>query len=209
MAIGYLSQEDTYRKLNGTVCFIKNEPVFVQVNRNFPTNTIHWTLFSEYIKKMRADIDKTILVTDKEFSVVSPRLGYVNIDNTTEYAVRMSMRTSAQGLMYKNINTSGMTRSQARENLFYSMGFIKMLKNEYPSFNEALTQVVERSRKSCAFSKDYAVSRIDPHNVGLYFKNKRLLAYLDPKTNVFQAMPVCMGMVVINKELSKHGVQIQ
>lgn len=129
-----------------------------------------------YIEDVRIGRDNNILLVGlecpehrnlqhlelKEINCFEYNIGYWNTNRNTYYIVRTPARQNRQGLAVENLRVvqpENLRRIQdviGGERPLTSPGFIKMLKNEYPSFEEARSDLLTLKRPAVAVSKDIA-----------------------------------------------------
>lgn len=175
-------------RLDKTVCYYKDIPVYVCVDPNFPVNQIHIESFSDVVIRKAGNAKnkrKIIDVTDEEFFPQPRRLGYINYSpDLCVYSYRLPERRPRQGL---TIQSLGYTKNIGvpSENLFFSTATDKMLKGEYPSLftcRESLlnskTTYPKNTLLQMAFDYDFAISVDDV----IYFCDKEVGKY-EPLSN--------------------------
>lgn len=157
MAQAFESQRDVQRRLDDTICFYKNKPVWcAYVGGNM------FQLFSFTPKGGANDaLEQHVDYTDPDFSYTIPTIGYVNSDKRARYLKRVPLRNQRYGLPIDALRWSDQQNLADRNSIVGNDYVAKMLMNDYPSLEEAMRLVSKGKRESCAFCKQYAVAYLD------------------------------------------------
>lgn len=146
MRCKYLPQ-DLEQRLGGGVAFYNKEPVKVIIEGG----KIRLFTFPDLIPI------KYIQESDELFDISAPRLGYVNYDREAIYVSRRPERRYKQTLTFGPLQFSNSTGFYEGD-LFECKAFKRMLMNDYPSLNEAMTMLSSKY-SSVAITRDLAIKR--------------------------------------------------
>lgn len=161
------NMDDCRRYLNGSVCFINDEPVYV-------SGFDRWSAVCYNLPLG----DKTTMqdVRDSAFRASKYKLGYVNRANgDVFYTERWPARIQAQGLCAANLAVvvNGETRMMGRamfdRDCLRDKGFRDMLCGKYPSIDEARKMLLgNKGARAVAFGPHHAIRRHEQFS-NLYF----------------------------------------
>jgi len=159
----YDNINDAARYLNGTICYWKGEPFYVDEMANDVEGgleAIGRTLPLQRGNAVRANI------ASPDFNAFKYQLGYCNRANgKAAYITRRPARIQSQGLVPSNlaVNFGDGTRFASRDDLrnwVSDPGFVDMLKGVYPTMEEARAKMMaDKTIKSVAFDKHICLRR--------------------------------------------------
>lgn len=163
-----ISYHDLSQLYNGCLCLYKKEPVKVleiDINHKMLIRSL------EYGKTM------TVAFSFENFSPPLGRIGFINHNNLAFYATRRPMRQWALGVKPGNIRliapdlavvVKHPIMSTQKEILKFELKTVSdTLKNNYPSFVEALKSAIA-NKGVYAFDKQFAVD----YERNIYYKSK-------------------------------------
>lgn len=158
------SQADLVQKLDGTICYHKDVPVYVRAYNDGIKNEAVITPLND--KFFTYDID----VTDDSFRNGPYRLGYLNYDDQCLFVQRRPQRQYKFGLAAKALSFKKPKGGVKLAHLF-PWSLDRMLRGSYPSIDEALKYMREYPfAQSKAFDRDYCFQRIDEKIIGIFYK---------------------------------------
>lgn len=173
MRCKYLPQ-DLEARLGGGVAFYDKEPVRVSIEGG----KIRLYSFPEMAPL------RYIVESDELFDISAPRLGYVNYEREAIYVTRQPERRYKQTLTFGPLRFTPSPEIYGGD-LFESKHFRKMLMNDYPSLNEAMTMLSSKYG-SVAITRDLAIKRNQSTGrLHLCIKGKTV-GKLSPDTRTFE-----------------------
>lgn len=166
----YKTKEEAENRLYGTYFMYKNRVVHcigVQGNKKI-------TLSLEYTPRSLGDGNLNVAVDDPDLNFRVFNIGYANIEGVGAiYLMRMPQRHPQQGLTTRSFVFPRDNRTDPN----YFLGtkpFSDMLTNTYPSVQEAYKMVMNKTARSVAYSKNWALERDDLDMLVIRYKGRRV-----------------------------------
>lgn len=197
----YIRQEDAVLQLDNSVCWYGEEPCFVRVNTNFPTNTIHLQLLKdgELTKAFQTHIN------DPLFSTKPMLLGYMNKGLTADYISRPPWRKSKQGLSPHSLFTNSMSVGGAS---LWDISFYNLIKGIYPTLSTAYEMFETTNQESVAVSRLFSLKKTSKFKYELEYKNLSIGA-IDADTKELHLLAGPSISKLVTPVLLKIGFKIQ
>lgn len=202
----YVKPEDAYMRLDGSVVKYKDDYYYACSARD----TFKLTLYDLPTKKEKLVINPN----SPDLDVRSVPLGYMNDrPDRALFIYRVPFRKQKQGISPENIMcihdyTPGAELSIGQGAIF-SLSFYKMLKNDYPDFEELLkTNLTGKSSFNQAFSRDFSLGYAGggKDSLDLFFKAIKV-GTINKKSGMAEILPVFNNSVIILK-LASYGVSV-
>jgi len=163
----YESSEDVRTRLNASVVFYNNKPVYLY-NRD---ERLDLCIFARFI--LQPEEPKFIIHSSDELLDVSAKpLGWINFQDSCLFAVRRPVRKPLQGIGSANTKVYFFPEegsSRLSEEVLLSADFGKMLLGIYPSMDQAI--LISKNNGSCAFSRNFAIFLRNDLKLLAYKKN--------------------------------------
>jgi hypothetical protein len=162
------SIDDAHNYLSGSIIRVKNDPVYVeQVSSRNRKPHLYYTPIP---RKVNTDPDSPLGVVNVELASddvdMNPiPLGFINERHFTKHlsygVYRVPARQWKIGLTNNNaiitLNGSTVWR-EANRGILKSRGLFDMVKNNYPSFEDALASIENNKNSSRAFSRKFSIN---------------------------------------------------
>lgn len=152
----YDTAEDVRSRINNTVAFYKKRPVFIQHGNNALGEDRKLTVNLDDL--ISGERTREVHSSDEDLDVQAKPLGYVNLDGRVLYAMRAPIRKGIQCLHATNLymyDLDGQITMSSGEHKTIPFG--KMLMNDYPSLNDALTEIELGYVQKMAFGRKLAL----------------------------------------------------
>lgn len=204
--VAFVSKEDAHRKLQDVVVMYDKRPCFVKVRIEDGLNVVRLTSTHSFTEKLPTINNLAVDVsTDPKFSLRLPSLGYVNSDRRVFSFRRSPVRRNKASLHSENVYIETAQGDPANGAISYaSRQVASMLLNIYPSFKDALQNVMNGGYSSEAFTKTMFVGKIGKYEIGIYSLG-RLIAVYNDSTDAFRVVSSRDYSFVLDL-LKKHGV---
>lgn len=177
----FIRQEDTQLRLDNTIVMWQGEPHWCRVSLDFPVNHVHITALED-VQTGRGK-RKLVDLTSDDFSANIPELGYVNREYYCDFVSRSPERRQKQGLC---VNTVKSASGNDPSVYMFTVEFRNMLKNVYPTFDEALTKVEQLGVARVAFHKQLALLKRSKVSPVVLEVRGREVATFNNETNIFE-----------------------
>lgn len=188
--IPYPTNDDKYRRLEGTVCLWKGEPYYVTLRNGYgmpPLGHEEVNLLSindsNKIKTKGSYI--TVNYTEDDFVYRCIELGYMNYDGSAYFLGRMPNREFHQGLSENNIyDAEGKIRN--RSGWFGSKSLYDCILGKHPTLDEVMERIGDV--ESIAFDRNFAVAKLDRKRLLLKHRGQVIgwMSADDSKFSVFK-----------------------
>ena len=152
------SQRDAEMRLTGCMVRYNGTPVFIE-------GVLNGTNLAVFIPEKK--ITEAISWDDPNFDFSSAPLGYINHGSKAIFSCRIPHRKYKQGVSVQNITVD----SGSARDVFPSDGLYSCVKNEYPSFDEAVATL--RKGRSIAFHRWWMVKQA-LEGIHLYHRGNRV-----------------------------------
>lgn len=153
-----LKSDDINRYLNNSICIFNGKPVLIKVVVEAGSlGNISTKVVQGY--SLPDGMSSTINISDPSFQVFPWNVGFYNSHSKATFLYRFGYRNSFYGLRSAHLKAASSPGFSSTVPSCHDEGFVEMLKNEYPSFADALKAVVVDDKISRAFHTNYAVSR--------------------------------------------------
>lgn len=204
--IGYNSQEDAIMRVDRTLLMYKGEPHYVRIYHENPLNQARLSSIKQLNPGGRTPKGITVDLTSDDVSCTFPRIGYMNYNDTAWYLQRSPVRTQRQGLSGASVTTPpGLYEIN---NLLFSHYGYDMLMGNFPSQEAALAKVRHEFWQSCAFSKDFAIKRLDnTETIGLLYRDT-IRAIYDDMMGMFVAVGNTRDKSYFVNKANEAGVRL-
>lgn len=145
---------DVTSKFVGTMCYYKDEPVYVKTAFHADDDPMKFILsVAKY-----GDQSELVDVHDPEFRYRDYNLGYTN-HNTATWWYRRPSRQYQQGLKPEQVRFFSETGlGNPKSNFSFIKPYIRMLKNDYMSLEEAQKFTRDGKMPIAAWHRDFAVA---------------------------------------------------
>ena len=190
------SKEDVLHTLHETVCLYKGLPVIVFVSNDLKDDQI----MIQYTNGK----SEVINYTESEFNYSAPEIGYVNYRNSAYYLSRSPIRGRKQGLDVSNLITDPDLPPGEKRNLLKSKSLSSCITNKYPNFSVILIDIREGLIKSLAFSRLFALGRVDYRLIGVFFRG-RLVGNVIKNTNKVKIHQISGRDIIVKLFLEQRG----
>lgn len=177
----YLNRDDMRMRLDRSVVSFKGEPWYCDVDtpvKEWFNVTLHPF---EGVKGLKP---QTVDHRSNDFSGASLEVGYFNHEASAYYAEREPARMQKAGLNYENIN---IVPRKPGPNFLISNGFYNMLKDDYPTKEEAIKLLRQRDVKKIAVSKWFAYGWEGNLRIAVYFQ-ERVIGYYSLDTGLINIL---------------------
>lgn len=145
---------DVTSKFVGTICYHKDEPVYVKTAFHGDDDPKQFILSLARL----SDNSEIVEVHDPEFRYRDYNLGYCNHDTATWWYRRPS-RQYQQGLKPEQMRFYTETGyGQPKSNFSFIKPYVDMLKNKYMGFEEAVQLTRDGKMPIAAWNRDFAIS---------------------------------------------------
>ena len=184
----YHSRPDLKMYLNETIVMYKGEPHMVNVklrDERGKSMTDNKRIQLRHLSADRPAFETT--TDDKDLVTKNFSLGFCNYNGRAYLISRRAGRRQRDGLCSNAITYEHVGKKDPRGLDFYSMlhsaSFAACLRDEYPSYENALDKIFDETKRvqSIAFSKDFALVKLDRFNVGIYYRSTQI-AYANRKS---------------------------
>jgi len=158
MAQGYEIRNDTFMRLDNTICMYKGYPYYItvhDVDYDEPEPDVNEVKgYNLLVPDARYNPYETIMVTDDDFDFRVPRLGYVNYINEALWVTRKPERRQKAAIHRNTLNINSDRHNV--NSVMQSDFFGEMILDIYPTMAEAI-KICEEGVDSWAFDKDMCV----------------------------------------------------
>lgn len=202
----FIRQEDAHLRLHDTVCMYKGSPVYVEVILDWQVNHVHVLPLRDAISKNSKKI--VVDISSDDFSALIPELGYINYKKDCSFLKRVSGRVQKQGLSIRCVvypNTSHLN-DYPYASWFCSPDMENVLKNVYPSQDEAFHAVWTDACTSRAFHKHIAFSK-KKGVINLEYRG-RVVGYFSPERERLLLNENIKDRSFLEQILNKNGVLV-
>jgi hypothetical protein len=176
--------------------FVKDGSIFFLYSFNYVSGRVVASIYTPSINGLT---DQRVIPFDDSFDFTLPKLGYVNTDKYSIFLLRNHKRSSSS--KYRKGLTTDIIRSTIssdrelvstslpyphspnrmdNEYIIYSLAS-SIFNRVYPTYEEALQEVLSFNRLSCAFSTTYCIKLDSMLNKFVLLKNGWLIASWDNK----------------------------
>lgn len=170
-AYAYTTLEDLRQHLASTVVLYRSQPHFVQGQGHNNDGSFYVSLVALPVENNRPF---RVSINDPDLEPRGARLGYCNVGNVAYYLSRIPRRQFQQGLGSNNVNIprDNGNRVTSFDRLLHEPGFADLLRNTYPTFQEAVQQLEapDSTKFRIAFHRHFAIEHDDLGFVRLLFK---------------------------------------
>lgn len=172
MARLFTSRHDVCMRLNNTICFLDDEPIYITCREGddyADANDVKYTPMDNL-----AGRKKTVNVGDERFSYKARPLGYVNHPQLGMIWVsRIPYRQQKAGISFDSLiytNTGGDVRNMGAMYMLCTAGR-EMLKNIYPDVDEALERM-NKGVNGVAIAFEVGLMRLSPFRSNLHYRGR-------------------------------------
>lgn len=163
---------DVNAKFVGTICYYKDEPVYVKAAFHDDDNA---NLFRLSVAAM-AQPSEIIEIHDPEFRYTNYNLGYANYSGIASWWYRRPAKQYQQGLKAEQLrffNDNG--QSTPKAGFQFNKPYVNMLKNVYVPLEEAKKATRDIKTLSFAWHRDFAVSWVpEEGHYNLDYRSSRI-----------------------------------
>jgi hypothetical protein len=178
MARDYETKHDMDLRLDRTICFYNDEPVYVACDRHqYPTVDIYDLRKGNYSKPIASIDHRSDLFSDRP-----PKLGYCDLGKTGDsaYLKRFPSRIQSQGLTIQSICT--VPHVYFSSDTFFSQRMYNCIMGVHAGFDWAIREINRGARAAVSIHRHMAVERIDSRRLGLMYK-ARLVGIINSDTS--------------------------
>lgn len=199
MKCAITSINDLRQKIDNSVCRYKGAPVYVRIEDSNTAQLYDMVDTSKHLF--------TIKLSDEEFDIGSPSLGYMNfgIDQVL-YVTRPPLRRTRQGIDHRNLKFKSLDNKNISGGLntascLHSVGFRDMILGKYPTLDASLKRLRENwkaDRKTTietAITRNIALSQKGNGIIDVFYKNEEV-GYILPNTDTVIVPNMNMSWVV-------------
>lgn len=171
--------DDVIKRLHGTICMYKGEPVYVMGYIDRSTGGYSAThvqvcpvqSYDRYGSRDKKNSWEIIDYTQDTFRYKAFPLGYVNHNGRAYYASRIPNRYQYYGLSPDSILWEPIVSSS--HHIVFTDSFVDMIHRRYPNMDDAETRLIAGERR-IAISPDVAIERVKGRTMHLLFKGKNV-----------------------------------
>jgi len=200
MARDYETKHDMDLRLDRTICFYKDEPVYVVCDRHqYPTVDIYDLRKGTYSKPIASVDHRSDSLSDRP-----PKLGYCDLGKTGDsvYLKRVPSRIQSQGLTMQSIST--IPHTHLSSDTFFSRRMYNCIMGVHAGFDWAIREITHGIRTAVSIHRDMAIDRIDSRRLGLMYK-ARLVGMVNADTRKIDWF-TDKDILIIRKIVEKTGV---